>query len=84
MAKLGLVHVMISVTTLRNKIASYMEPRTSIPARRLDAIKTLSEAGIPTGVMVAPVIPGLTDEELPAIVQAAAEHGAIRAGYILL
>lgn len=84
MAKLGLVHVMISVTTLRNKIASSMEPRTSIPARRLDAIEVLSKAGIPTGVMVAPVVPGLTDEELPAIVQAAAERGAIRAGYILL
>ena len=84
MARLGLVHVMVSVTTLRNKIASVMEPRTSIPARRLDAIEKLSKAGIPTGVMVAPVVPGLTDEELPAIVEAAAEHGATRAGYILL
>ncbi len=84
MAQLGLVHVMISITTLRNSIARTMEPRTSIPARRLDAIKELSEAGIPTGVMVAPVVPGLTDEELPAIIEAAANRGAIRAGYILL
>lgn len=84
MAQMGLVHVMISVTTLRNEIASTMEPRTSIPARRLDAIEALAKAGIPTGVMVAPVVPGLTDEELPAIVQAAAERGAIRASYILL
>jgi len=84
MAKLGLVHVMISITTLRNEIVSAMEPRTSIPTRRLDAIEKLTEAGIPTGVMVAPVVPALTDEELPAIIQAAAERGATRAGYILL
>ncbi len=84
MARLGLVRVMISVTTLRSEIARVMEPRTSIPARRLEAVRKLSEAGIPTGVMVAPVVPGLTDEELPAIVKTAAEHGAVRAGYILL
>ena len=84
MAKLGLVHAFISVTTLRSKIASAMEPRTSIPSRRLDAIEKLTEAGVPVGVMVAPVVPGLTDEELPAIMRAAAERGAVRAGYILL
>ncbi|MCY4159439.1 MAG: PA0069 family radical SAM protein [Bacteroidetes bacterium] len=84
MAKRGLIQVMISVTTLRNNIASVMEPRTSMPVRRLDAIEKLSEEGIPTGVMVAPVVPGLTDEELPAILEAAADRGAFRAGYILL
>ena len=84
MARLDLAHVMISVTTLHNEIARVMEPRTSTPARRLDAIEKLSEAGIPTGVMVAPVVPGLTDEEVPAIIEAAAQRGAIRAGYILL
>ncbi len=84
MAKLGIARVMISVTTLRDEIARMMEPRTSMPARRLDAIEELSEAGIPTGVMVAPVVPGLTDEEVPAIIEAAANRGAVRAGYILL
>ena len=61
-----------------------MEPRTSIPARRLDAIRTLADAGVPVGVFVAPVIPGLTDEELPAIVQAAAAAGARYASYLIL
>lgn len=84
MAKLHLAQVMISVTTLRSEIARVMEPRTSIPARRLDAIEELVEAGIPTGVMVAPVVPGLTDEELPAIVEAVAKRGATWAGYIVL
>ena len=84
MAKLRLVKVMISVTTLRSEIASMMEPRTSTPERRLAAIQALSEAGVPTGVMVAPVVPGLTDEELPTIIEAAVESGARRAGYILL
>ncbi len=84
MAELGLVHVMVSITSLRNEIARAMEPRTSGPDRRLDAIEKLSQAGIPTGVMVAPVVPALTDEELPAIIDAAADRGAIRAGYILL
>ena len=84
MARLSLAQVMISVTTLRSEITRIMEPRTSIPARRLDAIEALSEAGIPVGVMVAPVIPGLTDEELPAILAAAAKRGATRAGYIVL
>lgn len=74
----------LSVTTLRNDLQRVMEPRTSIPSRRLDAIRTLADAGIPVGVNVAPVIPGLTDEELPSILQAAADAGATRAGYIAL
>ena len=76
--------VTISVTTLRNGLQRVMEPRTSIPARRLDAIRTLADAGVPVGVFVAPVIPGLTDEELPAIVQAAAAAGARYASYLIL
>ena len=76
--------VTVSVTTLRNELQRVMEPRTSIPARRLDAIRILAEAGVPVGVFVAPVIPGLTDEELPAIVQAAADAGARYASYLIL
>jgi DNA repair photolyase len=78
------VHVTLSVTSLRNEIQRVMEPRTSIPARRLEAIRRLSAAGIPVGVNVAPVIPGLTDTELPAILQAAAEAGARSAAYIVV
>ena len=77
-------HVTVSVTTLRNGLRRVMEPRTSIPARRLDAIRTLSEAGIPVGVFVAPVIPALNDEEIPAILAAAAEAGARHASFLLL
>jgi len=84
MASHECAHVTVSVTTLRNELQRVMEPRTSIPRRRLDAIKTLADAGVPVGVFVAPVIPGLTDEELPAIVQAAADAGAHHASYLIL
>ncbi|MDA0313129.1 MAG: radical SAM protein, partial [Gemmatimonadetes bacterium] len=76
--------VVLSVTTLRQDIQRVMEPRASIPARRLGAIRVLADAGIPVGVNIAPVIPGLTDHEVPAILEAAAEAGASFAGYILL
>ena len=76
--------VAISVTTLRPELQRVMEPRTATPARRLDAIRTLSDAGIPVRVMVAPVIPGLTDSEIPAILGAAAEAGALHASYIMM
>ena len=76
--------VYVSVTTLDGALARRMEPRASQPALRLEAIRTLRRAGIPVGVMVAPVIPGLTEHELPAIVQAAAGAGAECAGYVLL
>ena len=76
--------VAVSVTTLDRELQRVMEPRTSIPARRLDAIRALSEAGVPVRVMVAPVIPGLTDEEIPSILEAAADAGATRASYIML
>ena len=78
------VHVTISVTTLRNDLQRFMEPRTSVPGRRLAAIRCLSSAGIPVGVFVAPLIPGLTDEEMPAIVAAAAHAGAQYASFLLL
>lgn len=78
------VCVTLSVTTLRNDLQRVMEPRTSSPRRRLKAIETLSRAGIPVAVNVAPVIPGLTDHEMPAILEAAADVGATRAAYIML
>jgi DNA repair photolyase len=84
MAKLNLIHVMLSVTTLDADLARIMEPRTSTPAKRLDAIGELAVNNIPVGVNVAPIIPGLTDEEIPRILQKAAENGALSAGYILL
>jgi DNA repair photolyase len=84
MAKENLVHVTISVTTLDHGIARYMEPRASAPARRILAIKRLSEAGIPVNVNIAPVIPFLTDSELEPIMEAAANAGAISAGYVLV
>lgn len=76
--------VTLSVTTLRNELQRVMEPRTSIPARRLRAVRELADAGIPVGVNVAPVIPGLTDHEMPAILEAAAKAGAQGAGYVVL
>jgi DNA repair photolyase len=79
-----LVHAAISVTTLSNDLKRTLEPRTASPAGRLRAIRRLSEAGIPVTVMVAPVIPVLTDAELERILQAAAEAGARSAGYVLL
>ena len=82
MAKLNLTAVFISVTTLSSDLTRVMEPRTSVPRRRLDAIRTLTDAGVPVGVMVAPVIPGLTDHEMPAILQSAKDAGAVTAGYV--
>ena len=76
--------VVLSITSLRNEVQRIMEPRASTPARRLGAIRVLAEAGIPVGVNVAPVVPGLTDHELPEILQAAADAGASFAGYIVL
>jgi DNA repair photolyase len=76
--------VYVSITTLDESLARTMEPRTSSPSMRLDAIRKLSDAGIPAGVMTAPVIPGLNDHEIPAILQAASEAGARYAGYVVL
>ncbi len=74
----------VSITTLDRSLQRRMEPRTSTPDRRLAAIARLTEAGVPVRVMVAPVIPGLTDHEIPAILEAAAAAGAQRAAYIML
>ena len=76
--------VFVSVTTLDTGLNRTLEPRTSLPRQRLEALRALSQAGIPTGVMVAPIIPGLTDHEIPAILEAAAEAGATRAGKVVL
>ena len=84
MAEYDGVCVSISVTSLRKEIQRVMEPRTSVPARRLAAIETLAKAGVPVNVMVAPVVPGLTDHEMPAILEAARNAGARGAGYITL
>ncbi len=84
LAALNLVHVDLSITTLDPELARVMEPRTSTPLRRLEAIERLTAAGIPTGVNAAPIIPGLTDEGMPAILREAAGRGARNAIYILV
>jgi DNA repair photolyase len=76
--------VNISVTSLDPKLQRILEPRTSTPRGRLDAIAQMRAAGIPVGVMVAPIIPGLTDHEVPSILQACAEAGAQWAGYTVV
>jgi DNA repair photolyase len=76
--------VFVSVTTLDAELAAKMEPRAASPQRRLDTISELSSAGIPVGVMVAPVVPGLTDHEMPSILKRAAQAGARTAGYVPL
>ncbi len=78
----AMVH--ISLTTLDLDLNRVLEPRTSSPAQRLEAIRGLTKAGIPTGILIAPVIPGLTDHELPTLLEAAAEAGARWAGYTML
>jgi DNA repair photolyase len=84
MARRNLVKVALSVTSLDGKLARVMEPRAATPPKRLDAIRQLSEAGIPTSVMVAPVIPAINDMEIERILDAAAAAGAKEAGYVLL
>ena len=84
MAKRNLAEVFLSITTLDRDLARTMEPRASAPHRRLAAIRELAAAGIPVGVMTAPMIPGLNDHEMEAILDAAAAAGATRAGYTAL
>ncbi|MFA5122560.1 MAG: PA0069 family radical SAM protein [Zavarzinia sp.] len=84
MAAKNMVWVGVSVTTLDRRLARRMEPRAATPERRLDAIKALAAAGIPTGIMTAPMIPGLNDHELEALLEAGAAAGATSAGYVLL
>ena len=84
MAARGLAKVAFSVTTLDRTLARTMEPRAATPSRRLEALRTLAEAGIPVSVMVAPVVPGLNDAEIERILDAAYAAGAREAGYIIL
>jgi len=84
MAARGLVRVWLSVTTLDAGLARRMEPRAAAPSRRLQTIAALTQAGVPSGVLAAPMIPGLNDMELEKILTAARQHGAMHAGYVLL
>ena len=84
LAERGAALVNVSITSLNRELQRVLEPRTSIPARRLAAVEALARAGIPVNVMIAPVIPGLTDHEIPEILTAAAAAGARSAGYVPL
>ncbi len=84
MAAEGLALVFVSITTLDRTLARKLEPRAAAPERRLETLQRLSEAGIPTGVMTAPVIPALNDSEMERILELAARAGAQQAGYVLL
>lgn len=84
MGREGLAAALVSITTLDRKLARAMEPRASTPARRLEAISRLADAGCPVGVGFAPVIPGLNDHELEAVLEAAAKAGATSAMYVTL
>ncbi|HEY4555818.1 MAG TPA: PA0069 family radical SAM protein [Lysobacter sp.] len=84
MARERLVSVYFSITTLDNRLAARMEPRAAAPHAKLRAMRALHEAGVPVGVMIAPVVPMITDHELEHILEAAHEHGARAAGHVLL
>jgi DNA repair photolyase len=84
MAQHHVIRVAVSLTTLDQKLAKVMEPRTSSPDARLRAIAKLTSAGIPVVALLAPVIPGLNDSEIPALLCAARDAGAVSAGYVLL
>jgi DNA repair photolyase len=84
LAQQKLVHVTVSVTTLDRSLARTLEPRAAAPQRRLQTIRALHEAGIPVGVLVAPVIPALNDAEIEAILAAVRDAGALSAGYVML
>jgi DNA repair photolyase len=84
MAEKELARVAVSITTLDRRVARAMEPRAATPSRRLETVQRLADAGIPVTVMVAPIIPGLTDHEIEPILEAASKAGARDAGYVLL
>ena len=84
LASMNLSAVYLSVTSLDPDIARKMEPRASTPELRLEAIRKLTAAGVPVGVMVAPIVPGITDHEMPAILRAARDAGAVAASYVVL
>jgi DNA repair photolyase len=84
LAKYNCIAVNVSVTTLDATLTPKLEPRAALPKARLEAVRMLSEAGIPVGILLAPCIPGITDHEMPQILKAAVEHGAKWAGYVML
>ncbi len=84
LAKDNLVHIMISITTLNEDLRRAMEPRTSSAKKRLQTVETLAKAGIPVGIMNAPIIPGLNHHEIPMVLKAAADHGALTAGMTMV
>ena len=84
LARFDAATVYVSVTTLDGDLARKMEPRASTPEARLRAIRALTEAGVPVGILMGPVVPGLTDHEAPAILKACAEAGAKYASYVML
>lgn len=84
LARWDLVFVVVSITTLRQDLAKTMEPRAAAPIKRLETIEALAMNGIPVGVNVAPIIPGLTDPEIPSILEEAAKRGASHAGYTIV
>jgi DNA repair photolyase len=84
MAAKGLAKVALSVTTLDPKLARVMEPRAAAPSKRLEALRALSKAGIPTAVLVAPIVPAINDSEIERILDAAANAGVTQAGYVML
>ena len=84
LAKDDLVHIILSITTLDEKLRSIMEPRTASAAKKLKAIEKMTAAGIPVMIMNAPIIPGLNHHEIPAVIKQAAQHGAKSAGYTMV
>jgi DNA repair photolyase len=84
MAKLRLIKVFVSITSLNPDLRRVMEPRTVTAEQRLKVIETLASLGVPMGVMTAPIIPGLNDHEIPNLIEAAGQHGALGAGYTIV
>jgi DNA repair photolyase len=84
LAKYNLVHVMVSITSLREELRLQLEPRTASVANRLKVVEKLNAAGIPTGVMTAPIIPGLNSDEIPAIIEEVGKRGGVCAGYTIV
>ncbi len=84
MAEKGLASVLVSITTLDRELAGKMEPRAATPSRRLEAVRTLSDSGVPVGVLTSPMVPGLNDHEVDALLEAARSAGAEYANYVLL
>ncbi len=84
LAKHKLVHVMVSITSLREDLRLIMEPRTASAKKRMNVLNQLSKAGVPCGVMTAPIIPGLNSMEIPSIIKEAGDNGAVNAGYTIV